>query len=209
MRRSIRRLSGFILPGFLLLGCTPAPRDIAMFAIAPAPPVQSLPVSLLLAPIDAAPVYVGKDLLYRLSYADNQLYPYGSSRWSAPPAAMLASVLHQAAGGNLLALDQSRQLARCVLRIELTSFEQVFADAKNSRVELGLHFSLMQLRSQRELGSSKLRLEVPAQTADARGGAMALEKASHQAASRIVEWLNHSLAPAASGTNPVRVACER
>ena len=209
MRRGVRRLPGFILSGFILLGCAPAPRDIAVFALAPAQYAQNLSVPLLLAPIGTAPVYMSKDLLYRLSYADNQLHPYGNSRWIALPTAMFASALRQAAGGNLLALDQSRQLARCALHIELISFEQVFTDAKSSHAELGLHFSLMQLRNQRELGSSKLRLEVPAQTADARGGAMALEKASHQAANQIVEWMDRSLAPAASGTNPVRVACER
>jgi len=72
-----------------------------------------------------------------------------------------------------------------------------------------LKFSLMQLRNHRELGSSKLRFDVPAQTADAHGGAMALEKASHQAASQIVGWLNNSLAATASGNNVVRTACER
>lgn len=197
-------LPGFILSCSIVSGCAPAPRDITMFSLGPAQPAQNLPVPLLLAPIDAAPAYLSKDLLYRLGYADNQLRPYASSSWNAPPIAMLASVLRQTAGGNLLVLDQSRQLARCALRIELTSFEQVFADAQHSHAELEMQFSLMQLRTHRELERSKLRFDVSAQTADARGGAMALEKASHQAASQIVEWLNHSLASAS-----IRAACER
>ncbi|MBI5438058.1 MAG: membrane integrity-associated transporter subunit PqiC [Nitrosomonadales bacterium] len=210
MRRGILLLPGFILPGLILAGCAPpVPRDIAVFALAPAQPAQNLPVAMLLAPIGAAPAYMGKDMLYRLGYTDNQLHPYGSSRWNAPPINMLASVMHQTAGGNLLALDQSNQLARCSLRIELTAFEQVFTDAQNSHAELGMHYSLMQLRNQRILGNGKLRLDIPAQTADAQGGAMALEKASHQAASQIMEWLNHLLAPTVSGANPARAACER
>lgn len=201
---------GFILPGLLLAGCAPPERrEIAIFGLAPAQPAQNLPVAVLLAPIGAAPAYMGKDMLYRLGYADNQLHPYGSSRWNASPIAMLASVMHQTAGGNLLALDQSNQLARCSLRIELTAFEQAFTDARNSHAELGMHYSLIQLRNQRILGSGKLRLDIPAQTADAGGGAMALEKASHQAAGQVMEWLNRLLAPAASGANPVRTACER
>jgi ABC-type uncharacterized transport system auxiliary subunit len=210
MKRGILLLFGFILPGLILAGCAPPERrEIAVFGLAPAQPAQNLPVALLLAPIGAAPAYMGKDMLYRPSYADNQLHPYGSSRWNASPITMLDSVMHQAAGGNLLALDQSSQLARCSLRIELTAFEQVFTDAQNSHVELGMHYSLIQLRNQRILGSSKLHLNIPAQTADAPGGAMALEKASHQAAGQIIEWLNRSLALAASGANPVRTACER
>lgn len=209
MRRSILLL-GFILSGLILAGCAPPERrEIAIFGLAPAQPSQSLPVAVLLAPIGAAPAYMGKDMLYRLSYTDNQLHPYGSSRWSASPITMLSSVMHQAAGGNLLALDQSSQLARCSLRIELTAFEQVFTDAQNSHVELGMHYSLIQLRNQHILANGKLHFKVPAQSADAQGGAKALEKASHQAASQIIEWLNHSLKPAASGANPLHVACER
>jgi cholesterol transport system auxiliary component len=200
-----------LLLGFTLLGCAPPPRDIALFAPAPAPaqPAQHLPVPLLLAPIDSAPVYTSKDLLYRLGYADNQLHPYGNSSWNASPISLFESVLRQTGGGNLLTLDQSRQLAHCALRVELTSFEQVFTDAQNSHAELGLHFSLMQLLNHQELGHGELHFDVSAQTADARGGALALEEASHQAASQIIEWLNHSLAPAASGSNSVRSACER
>lgn len=203
-------LPGLILASLILAGCAPPERrEIAVFGLAPAQPAQNLPVAMLLAPIGAAPAYMGKDMLYRLSYTDNQLHPYGSSRWNASPINMLDSVIRQAAGGNLLALDQSQQLARCSLRIELTAFEQVFTDAQNSHVELGMHYSLMQLRNQRILVSGKLHLNIPAQTADAGGGAIALEKASHQAANQIMEWLNRSLAPAASGANPARTACER
>lgn len=210
MKRGILLLLVFILPGLILAGCAPPERrEIAVFGLAPAQPAQNLPVAMLLAPIGAAPVYMGKDMLYRLSYADNQLHPYASSRWNASPITMLDSVVHQAAGGNLLALDQYNQFARCSLRIELTAFEQVFTDAQNSHVELGMHYSLMQLRNQRILGSGKLHLDVPAQTADAQGGAMALEKTSHQAANQIIGWLNHLLASAASGNNPIRTACER
>lgn len=210
MRRGILLLLGFILPGLILAGCAPPERrEIAVFGLAPAQPAQNLPVAVLLAPIGAAPAYMGKDMLYRLGYADNQLHPYGSSRWNASPIAMLASVMHQTAGGNLLALDQSNQLARCSLRIELTAFEQVFTDAQNSHAELGMHYSLIQLRNQRILGSGKLRLDIPAQTADAGGGAMALEKTSHQAANQIMEWLNRSLATTDSDAKSIRAACER
>jgi len=203
------RRSFLLLCGFVLAGCAPTPRSITVFAPAPAQPAQSLPIPLLLAPIDTAPVYMGKDLLYRLSYTDNQLHPYSNSSWNEPPIAIFASNLRQAGGANLRILDQSHQLSRCALHIELISFEQVFTDAQNSHAELSLKFSLMQLRNHRELGSSKLRLDVPAQTADAHGGAMALEKAGHQAASQIVGWLNNSLASTASGNNVVRTACER
>ncbi|MDD2915125.1 MAG: ABC-type transport auxiliary lipoprotein family protein [Gallionella sp.] len=206
MKRGTLLLPCFILPGLMLAGCAPTPRDITMYGLASARPAPGLPVSLLLAPVDAAPVYLSKDLLYRLGFADNQLHPYSNSSWNAPPVTLFATVLRQTAGGNLLTLDQSFQTARCALHIELTGFEQVFTDAQHSHAEIGMDFSLMQLRNRRELARSKLRFEVPAQSADARGGAMALEQASHQAASRIVAWLNQSLA---SADHSMRSACER
>jgi ABC-type uncharacterized transport system auxiliary subunit len=203
----MRKISLFLLC-LILPGCVPHPRDVTLFALAPAQPGQNLTVPLLLAPIDSAPIYMSKDMLYRLNYTDNQLHPYGGSSWNAPPIDLFASVMRQTGGDNLLTMDQFTQSARCALRIELTSFEQVFTDAQNSHAELDLHFSLMQLRNHRELARSKLHMEVTAQTADARGGAQALDKASHQAASQIIGWLNHALAPADSGSNPVLTACK-
>ena len=197
-----------LLLGFILSGCTHAPREVTLFALAPPQSAQKLPVPLLLEPIDAAPVYMGKDLLYRLSYADNQLHSYGSSSWSESTIALFATVIRQAGGDNLLTLNQSHQPAHCALHIELITFEQVFTDAQNSHAELGLHFSLVQLLNNRELGGSNLHFDIPAPTADARGGALALEKASHQAANQVVEWLNHSLALTSFDTNSVRTACE-
>ena len=197
-----------ILLGLILLGCAPTRRDISWFSFAPAQR-QNLPVPLLLAPIDSSPAYMSKDMLYRMSYADNQLHPYSNSSWNASPIDLFAAVMQQTGGNNLLALDQSRQIARCALRIEITHFEQVFTGTQNSHAELDLNFTLIQLRNHRELGNSKLSFKVPAQTADARGGALALDMASHQAANRIVEWLNSSLAAIPSGTNPVRTDCER
>ncbi len=197
-----------LLLGFILTGCAHTQRDVTVFAPAAAQSAQNLPVPLLLAPIDSAPAYMSKDLLYRLSYADNQLYSYANSNWNAPPIELFASVMRQTGGDNLLTLDQSHQIAHCALHIEFTTFEQVFTDAQKSHAELGMHFSLIQLRNHRELGRSNLHFEIPAQTADARGGALALEEASQQAAIQIVEWLNHSLVPTTSGANPVRTACE-
>jgi len=209
MRRGV--LLPVFLLGFVLSGCAPPmPRDITVFAVAPVQPaVQELSIPLLLAPVDAAPVYMGKDMLYRLRYGDNKLQSYSDNRWNMPPILMLASVLRQAGGKNLLTLEQSNQTARCALHIGLNAFEQVFIDEQNSHIELDLQFSLIQLRNKRELGGGKLHFDIPAQTPDARGGALALEMASHQAAAQIVERMNNLLVPLVSGANPIRAACVR
>ena len=187
----------------LLPGCSHPARDIALYDIAPAPTAQSLPFPILLEPFDSAPPYTRKELLYRLDYAGGQLRPYANSAWRTPPDILLAAALQQAGGGNLRTLDSSPQRARCALRVGLAHFEQVFSDEKNSRAEVEVHFTLVQLRNHRELKRDGLRLQVAAATSDARGGAQALQEAGQQAAGRIVTWLNESLA--APGT--VRAAC--
>lgn len=201
------RLGILLLLGCLLSGCAPAPRHITLFSFYPSGTAQNLPAPVLLELIDSAPPYLSRDLLYRLSYADNQLHPYANSSWNAPPDSLLASELHHAGGANLLTLGESRQPARCALRVGITRFEQVFTDPGNSHAEVAVNFSLMQLRERLALKRDILQLKVAASTADARGGAQALETASRQAAEQIVKWTNDLLAPAASGTNPIRAAC--
>lgn len=193
----------------VLQGCAPKQRDITLFAISPPTTVQSLPLPILLEAIDSAPAYMRNDLLYRLDYADARPHPYANSRWQASPDTMFASALLHAGGSKLLTLDQPTQHTRCALRVGLTGFEQAFNDQQNSYAELRVNFSLMQLRNRLELKRDSLYLKVPAATADARGGAQALQTASQQAAEQIIRWLNELLNPAASGSNPVYAACSK
>jgi len=197
-----------LLSAVLLASCAPATRKLTEFTLSPAQPVPALPLVLLLAPIDVAPVYMDKDLLYRLNYADGQLHAYANSRWYAPPIAMFAQTLRQTAGDNLLELDYSAQRTRCTLRLELGAFEQVFSDAHHSHAELKVNFSLLQLHNHLELGHDKLHIKIAADTADAHGGAKALDQASRQAARQIIAWLKHRFALNDSAASSAKSVCE-
>lgn len=187
----------------LLPGCLRDTLDFAQYDITPAPVARPSAIIVLLEPFDSAPPYRGTELLYRLDYADGQLRPYANSAWRSSPDTLFARLLQQAGDGSLAMLEQSPQRARCTLRVGLAHFEQVFSNAKSSRAEVEVNFVLVQLRTRRELKRGSLRLQVPAATADAKGGAQAMQEASRQAADNILQQLSELLRAA----GPARAAC--
>lgn len=201
------RARKFIVGSILALsltGCAPTPRDIRLFAPLPVTPVQPLAAHVLLAPIDAAPAYLGKDITYRLRRDADRLQFYADSRWTEPSIDQLARSLHSAANGHLLALNEQRQTAHCALNIELLSYDHVFGTAGQSQGEIHLRYALTHLRSHRKLKQGELHIEVPATAADARGGATALQHANQNATTQLLDWLRTSL----NEPNP-RVLCAR
>jgi ABC-type uncharacterized transport system auxiliary subunit len=199
-----RKLIGGSILALSLTGCAPTPRDIQLFAPLPVTPVQPLATHVLLAPIDAAPAYLGKDITYRLRYDAAHLRFYSDSRWTEPPIEQLAHSLHAAANGYLLILNEQRQTAHCALNIELLSYDHVFSTTGQSQGEVHLRYALTHLRSHRKLKQGELRIEIPATTADARGGATALQHANQNAATQLLDWLRTSI----NEPNP-RVLCAR
>ena len=116
--------------GALLAGCGALPDKPARAALydfgpglvagaappaAPAGHAAPLP-TIALAEIDANSRLDGTQMLYRLGYADaNELRPYGQSRWSQPPAQLLAPAPARgagAAGHTVLGPEESATIAR-------------------------------------------------------------------------------------------------
>lgn len=192
-----------LLIALMLAGCAASPRSVTLYDITPGQPAQKLPFPILLEPFGSAPSYMHREMLYRLDYAHAPLHPYANSAWRTSPDSMLGDLLSRTGNGSLPLLDQSPQRARCSLHAGLARFEQAFSEAKESHAEVEVNFALVQLRSRKELKRESLHLEIPAATADARGGALALQEASRQAADRIMVWLNGLLAT----PGPVRAAC--
>jgi len=184
---------GVCLFALCLYACTPVPRDIRLYSVQTGIPVRSLPAKVLLTHIDAAPVYLSRDIAYRLSYTDNKPHPYADSRWAAPPVEQLASSLRAGAGGQLLKLDEHPQLAHYILDIELVTYDHVFSGAQQSHGEIYLKYALTHLRTRRKLNQDTLHIVVPAGSADAHGGVMALEKANRDAAIYILDWVRRVL----------------
>ena len=79
------------------------------------------------------------------------------------------------------------------LRMNLQRFEQTFsADGATSQGQLTMQVVLV--RGARISDQLLIDLQVPATTQDAPGGAVALRKATEQAAEQIAQWLSKQLA---------------
>lgn len=121
---------------------------------------------------------------YRLAYADAaQLREYGRSRWAGPPARMIEQQLMR----QLDLAPPGQAHGKCVLRIEVGEFSQVFAGPGDSMGVLqGRAYWLDPARHR--LAERRLDISRPAATADARGGIGALQETVDQLARELWAW---------------------
>lgn len=121
---------------------------------------------------------------YRLAYIDAaRLREYARARWAGPPAQMIQQRLSQQLG--YVAAGQGQ--TRCLVRVEITEFSQVFTMAESSRGVLQGRVLLLD-RSRRQVAELALDLEKPASSADARGGVEALTLTVEQLAINLFAW---------------------
>jgi ABC-type uncharacterized transport system auxiliary subunit len=121
---------------------------------------------------------------YRLLYDEpKRLRDYTRSRWAGPPAQMVQQRLIQQLG--LMPAGQGR--TRCVLRVDIDEFIQIFDTPTTSRGVIQGRVQLLD-RSRTRLAGYDLRVEKPAASADARGGVAALTVAVDQLAADLLGW---------------------
>lgn len=121
---------------------------------------------------------------YRLAYVDaSRLREYARARWAGPPAQLVQQRLSQQLG--YVAAGQGQ--TRCLVRLEITEFSQVFAAADSSRGGLQGRALLLD-RSRRQVAELAVSLEKPASSADARGGVEALTLTVEQLAIDLLAW---------------------
>jgi cholesterol transport system auxiliary component len=147
----------------------------------PAPHALSLQVPEMRAPewLD------GTQMQYRLAYQDPRaLTPYATSRWAGTPASMLTLRLRQQLG--------SLPGAKCTLSSSLAEFSQTFDAAQRSRALLSVHAILAVAGSPPQRLQREFRLEKPAPTADAAGGAAAFSQLAAELAKSMEAWVGES-----------------
>lgn len=186
----MRWLSG-ILCCLFLAGCftagkrgADAPPAIYDFGPAPAsllPAPRKTPLALEV----RAPLWfdtMGID--YRLAYVDAaRLREYAKARWAGPPAQLLQQRLAQQ-----LALSPSGQgQSRCLMRLEITEFSQVFLAPESSRGVMQGRVMLLD-RARRQVAEFSVNQEKVAVSPDARGGVGALTAAVDQLAADLAIW---------------------
>ncbi|WP_153146172.1 ABC-type transport auxiliary lipoprotein family protein [Dechloromonas sp. H13] len=121
---------------------------------------------------------------YRLAYAEpGRLRDYTRSRWAGPPAQLVQQRLVQQLG--LMPAGQGR--TRCVVRIDIDEFSQIFDTPTTSHGVIKGRVQLLD-RSRRSLAGYELRIEKPAPSPDARGGVAALTAAVDQLVADILAW---------------------
>jgi cholesterol transport system auxiliary component len=152
--------------------------------VAPAPP----PISVAEV---SAPAWLDSPMMFfRLAYAnDQQPRPYGTSRWSMPPAQLfvqrLKSRISEAGGVVLSASDGATNMP--VLRIAADDFTQVFTSPGQGIAQISVRASMLNGRTL--IAQKTFTKQMPAPTADASGGARALADASDAVIVDMMNWL--------------------
>ncbi len=150
--------------------------------------------TLLLAELRVPVQLDGDAMLYRLNYENTQeLRAYAQNRWSTSPAQLLAQTIKQTInreGGNVAeAGDGVRDLPQ--IRIELEEFAQHFTRLDQSQAQIHLRVSL--IHKNQLIGQQRFSSTSKAPSADAKGGAQAMAKASQELADQLVDWLQGQL----------------
>ncbi len=132
-----------------------------------------------------APLWIDSPSIgYRLAYSEpKRLREYTQSRWVGPPAQLVQQRLVRQLG--MIPVGQGG--ARCVLRIDIDEFSQVFETPTSSRGVIQARAQLLD-RSRTSLVFKELNIEIPAPSADARGGVAALTAAVDQLEADLLAW---------------------
>lgn len=161
--------------------------------VQPARPAR-FPLVLLVSTAEAPSWFENPALYYRLAYRDGRvLQPYAKSRWVGPAAELLTQRLHAylASQGLFNAVLGPEDGARVdyALRVTLEDFSQVFQSPGSSVGQVRARLTLVHLADQRVIGQRVFQQEVPAPSADARGGVIALDQASARLVEEVSVWL--------------------
>lgn len=165
------------------------PLPVVANAVSPSNPA-GLPLQISLADINAPAALDSNAMLYRLQY-DNvqQLKPYAQHRWSMSPSALLAQRLKaQIAAGDGHILSTSDGTSQWpLLRIDLDEFAQIFTSASSSYAAIDVRASVFKGRLL--IGQRRFVQHLPAATADAPGGAKAMQQASDALIADLRQWI--------------------
>ncbi len=184
----IRHTVLFLAAVGLLAACASRPDDpVRTYDFGLGPAAQPVQLSVHVSEVESPEWLDRPEMLYRLAYRDPRaLEPYSLSRWAGTPASMLTLRLRQALG------NVGVRSADCVLAVDLEEFSQVFDTERSSRVVLHLHAGLRQSAEGRKTQSKTLRLERPAPSPNAAGGAAAFSELADELTAQLRDWVVQS-----------------
>lgn len=162
----------------------------ALTASSPGSTSAASPLQLSLADINAPAALDSTAMLYRLQYDNGQqLKPYALHRWSMPPAALLSQRLKAQMATSGIQVAQQGEAAQSwpLLRIDLDEFSQVFSSASHSNAHIDLRASVS--KNNILIAQRRFQQQVSARSADAPGGAAAMQQATDQLIQELNIWI--------------------
>lgn len=152
------------------------------FGLEDAPAAVVLP-SVRLGFVRPAPGLEGSEMRYRLAYKNSaQVLAYTESRWVAPPDRLLQRRME-----NKL---RTVGVAQCALNVSVETFDQVFDAPNASRGVVQLRATLTKgIGRQAVVEATQVATERTATNPDAQGGVAALQSASSDAITKLLEWV--------------------
>jgi cholesterol transport system auxiliary component len=172
-------------------GGTATPRFNYDFGtLPPASNQTSLKLAISLADVNAPATLDSTAMLYRLQYDNSQLVrPYAQHRWSMPPPQLLTQRLKaRMAAADMTVVSVADGAADLpILKIDLDEFSHIFTSASQSHAQISLRASLM--KRNKLIAQRYFTLASKADSADAPGGAKAMQIASDATISEIMQWL--------------------
>ncbi|MFZ6773366.1 ABC-type transport auxiliary lipoprotein family protein [Undibacterium sp. SXout7W] len=147
-------------------------------------------VQISLAEINAPAALDSTAMLYRLQYDNGQqLKPYALHRWSMTPAALLSQRLKAQMATSGIQVAQQGEAAQSwpLLRIDLDEFSQVFSSASHSNAHIDLRASIS--KNNILIAQRRFQQQVSARSADAPGGAAAMQQATDQLIQELNIWI--------------------
>ncbi|MFZ6693477.1 ABC-type transport auxiliary lipoprotein family protein [Undibacterium sp. SXout20W] len=143
-----------------------------------------------LADIQVIPALDGNAMWYRLQYDnEQQLKAYAQARWSMPPAQLLTQRLKTRMLANGLQLVSSGDSvgAKLILHIEVDEFSQVFTSTSASHAQINLRAIVT--KGKTVIAQRGFVAHAPSRSADAVGGARAMQEATDLLINEIQQWL--------------------
>jgi cholesterol transport system auxiliary component len=191
-----------------LSGCTnfsAIPESFSIYDIGPQGNTP-VPVAVPLVGIDVvAPSWLSSSAMqYRLiPQHPLERRAYTNSRWAGMPSEMLRIVL-----GRVVEAQPATNGSGCRLRVDVDEFIQRFDTVDTSVALIELRASLLAPRTDAVMASQTFAVEVPAPTADAAGGVIAMRAGVNQLAVDAGRWLA-GLERKAAGAESFRARCSR
>lgn len=201
--RSILAVAGTMA---LLAACSSVPKAapgyaVHDFGLIGGPPPRVLPFPVRSAEVVPAPWLASTAMHYRLLYAQpTRRQVFVESRWAAHPGQLLELALKRSMKGDL----PPAGAVGCRLRIDLDEFAQVFESQGMSRGVIELRATLLAPRSDQSIATRAFSASVPAPSADAVGGVLALRDGVSRLNVELLAWLESLDAQSA---NHLRARC--